>query len=248
MGNSPTLSVIIPAYNEAAFIGPCLDAIAQQTQKPDEVIVVDNNSRDDTAAIAKTYPFVRLLHEPEQGMIPARNKGLDNAYGKLLARIDADTRLPHRWVETVHELCDHRVHDIFGISGPHYLYDLSSSSLLRKLETQVISRYGYFGLSRLMLRQETLFGSNMVITRRAWKAIRRHVCSDSVSVHEDVDLAIHLGEIGTVDYSDTMIVGISDRPFHEPITKMLWRLKTWDRTIRTHRGYFVPASKPSGLL
>src|SRR6185437_1716246 len=59
-----TLSLVIPAYNEERYIKHCLDAIASQTVTPMEVFVVDNNSTDSTAAIAKNYEFVQVLSEP----------------------------------------------------------------------------------------------------------------------------------------------------------------------------------------
>jgi len=60
--NEPNISIIIPAYNEERYLGRCLDAIAAQSVRPYEVIVVDNNSSDDTAKVAQRYPFVTLLH------------------------------------------------------------------------------------------------------------------------------------------------------------------------------------------
>src|SRR5687768_15841626 len=92
-----TLSIIIPAYNEEAHLGACLQAIADQTEPPDEVIVVDNNSTDRTAKIARSFPFVRLLHEKRQGLRATRSRGVTAARGEIIGRIDADTRLGPEW-------------------------------------------------------------------------------------------------------------------------------------------------------
>ena len=56
-----TLSIVIPVYNEQDQIKGCLDAIKNQTIAPQEVIVVDNNSNDNSIAIAKKYAFVRII-------------------------------------------------------------------------------------------------------------------------------------------------------------------------------------------
>ena len=56
-----SLSIIIPVYNEESHLRQCLDAIAKQIEKPDEVIVVDNNSTDETVQIAKSFSFVKVL-------------------------------------------------------------------------------------------------------------------------------------------------------------------------------------------
>ncbi|MGH7203684.1 MAG: glycosyltransferase family 2 protein, partial [Candidatus Levyibacteriota bacterium] len=183
--HTPSLSLIIIAHNEEQFIGPCLEAIQQQTIPPDELIVVDNNSTDRTVEIAKTFPFVTLINESEQGMIPARDAGFNGAKGDLLARIDADTRVPKNWVAQIHEILDKHVNEIVGLSGPQYLYALSNG-VIRKMTSDVTSRYGFFGISKLMLGHETLFGSNMIITRLAWQKVKDKVCHDSLRVHEDI--------------------------------------------------------------
>src|SRR5260221_7568754 len=95
--NNLRISIIIPAYNEEGHLPACLDAIAAQTLKPDEVIVVDNNSTDKTVEIAKKYPFVKLLNEKRQGLRYTRNTGLDAATGDVIGRIDTDSILSPKW-------------------------------------------------------------------------------------------------------------------------------------------------------
>jgi glycosyltransferase involved in cell wall biosynthesis len=93
-----TLSIVIPVYNEQCHLKACLDAIANQTESPDEVIVVDNNSTDRTLAIAESYPFVKILKEKKQGVLAVRTKGFNSARSSIIGRIDADTVLPPGWV------------------------------------------------------------------------------------------------------------------------------------------------------
>ena len=100
------VSIVIPAYNEERYLPACLDAIAAQTIKPFEVIVVDNNSSDSTAKIAAQYPFVRVVNEPRRGIGFARNAGFNAAAGDIIGRIDADTHVPASWVAKVQDyLC-----------------------------------------------------------------------------------------------------------------------------------------------
>src|SRR5579885_2506952 len=93
------ISLVIPAHNEESHLAACLDAVAAQTVRPFEVIVVDNNSSDATAEVARSYSFVRVVREPRQGLAFARDAGFDAARGELIGRIDADTLLPPNWVE-----------------------------------------------------------------------------------------------------------------------------------------------------
>src|SRR3990167_3424187 len=94
-----TLSIVIPAYNEEDHLKACLDSISKQTIKPLQVIVVDNNSTDKTAEIAKSYNFVTLIKEEKQGIAYARNRGFDAVTADIIGRIDADTMLFPKWVE-----------------------------------------------------------------------------------------------------------------------------------------------------
>src|SRR5688572_27451257 len=95
MVKHPSVSIVIPAYNEEGQLALCLEAIARQTVKPVEVIVVDNNSTDGTVEVAGRYPFVTVLHEWRQGVVHARDCGFDAAKGDIIGRIDAETVMPH---------------------------------------------------------------------------------------------------------------------------------------------------------
>lgn len=96
------ISVIIPAHNEEALLGKCLDSLVKQTLKKKffEVIVIDNASTDKTAKIAKKYP-VTLVFEPRKSVVYARQKGADVARGKIIVSADADTYYPPDWLKTI---------------------------------------------------------------------------------------------------------------------------------------------------
>lgn len=85
MSKPVTVSVIIPAYNEEQCLPARPNALAAQTVKPFEVIVVDNASTDKTAEVAARYPFVTVLREPERGRVFARKAGFRHASGTILA-------------------------------------------------------------------------------------------------------------------------------------------------------------------
>lgn len=87
----PRVSVVIPAYNAAATLAATLESVFAQTFEDFEVIVVDDGSSDDTAAVAASFgPRVRCLRVPNGGVSRARNHGIADARGEFVALLDAD--------------------------------------------------------------------------------------------------------------------------------------------------------------
>ena len=87
------LSVVILAWNSVGKIEPCLEALLQGTWVPDEIIVVDNDSKDQTRAVlAMRFPSVRVIENTiNRGVAPARNQGLVAARGTYVLVLDDDT-------------------------------------------------------------------------------------------------------------------------------------------------------------
>ncbi len=99
----PYISIVIPAFNEEDFIGECLNSLLlQQTSTEYEIIVVDNNSTDTTAAIAsKKNKNIRVIQEKQPGVCAARQAGLEAARGKIVVSTDADCIYPRGWLERI---------------------------------------------------------------------------------------------------------------------------------------------------
>lgn len=98
----PLISVIVPAYNEEAFLDKCLSSLQKQDLNPKEfeVIVIDNASTDKTAVIAKKYPF-KLVAESRRSVVIARQRGVEVSRGKIIASADADTVYPKHWLSRI---------------------------------------------------------------------------------------------------------------------------------------------------
>lgn len=209
----PTVSIVIPAYNEQSTIRACVAAALEQTEPADEVVVVDNRSTDATARVLEDLklefagtPLVVFSQDAEQGLVPTRNFGLDRALGEVLGRIDADTVLEPNWVEQVRDVFSDP--SVGAATGPMIYYDMP------------LRRFGHRAddaLRRAILKlardYHFLFGSNMAIRASAWRDIRGFVCRDEADeYHEDIDLSIHLFERGhRVVYAPRMVAGMSAR-------------------------------------
>lgn len=85
----PLVSVIVPVHNGARFLAAALDSVAAQDYGSVEIVVVDDGSSDNSAEIAASYR-VRLLQQPNRGVAEARNAGVAESSGELLAFLDQD--------------------------------------------------------------------------------------------------------------------------------------------------------------
>lgn len=97
----PRFSVVIPAYNEADFLGSCLDSLLNQDYRGRyEIIVVDNGSTDDTVAVASSHG-VKVEYEPRPGVCSARQRGTELAEGEIIVSTDADTMFTADWLSRI---------------------------------------------------------------------------------------------------------------------------------------------------
>lgn len=98
----PRVSIVIPVYNESKKLPVLLEALRRQTFPSDqlEIIVVDNNSSDDSASVIQSFPVHYVLESEVQGSYAARNTGVRHSRGEMLAFTDADCRPDLDWVET----------------------------------------------------------------------------------------------------------------------------------------------------
>ncbi len=220
-----TLSIVIPAYNEETYLGKCLDAIANQTVLPDEVIVVDNNSTDKTAEIVKNYPFVRLLNESKQGLFHSRQTGMQAASGDIVGRIDADAFIEPGWIAAVKAaFVDSSVAAATGPVGYHDmpLPNVALEGMDKLLRLARVGRY------------EFLMGANMALRRSAWEIIQSDLCHHSF-LFEDIDIAIHLQEHGFKgEYIQNMKSMVSARRFADNPKNFIKYIKGHSRTHNFH--------------
>ena len=105
----PAASVIVCSYNGACWMRQCLDALTSLDYPSYEVIVVDDGSTDDTAAIAREFSGVRVISTDNGGLSRARNIGLEAATGEVVAYIDDDAHPEPSWLtHLVRALVDSR--------------------------------------------------------------------------------------------------------------------------------------------
>ena len=224
------VTIVIPAYNEEKRIRRCLDLIKVQTVVP-KVIVVDNNSSDDTSKIAGSYEFVSVVKENKQGIVFARNAGFNKATTEIIGRIDADSILPKNWVERIVNFYSHESNINSAVTGSGYPLNtiFPPKKLLSFLHEVVVFRY-----NKLILGHYILWGSNMALLKSQWEEVKHDVYLDT-DIHEDIDLAIHLREKGVkIRYLKSIKVGAELRRVIHDLPSIYDNLMLWPRTFRRH--------------
>lgn len=200
----PTVSVVIPVHDDAAELAECLRLLAVQTVTPLEVVVVDNSSSDDSAAVAEAAG-ARVVPEPCLGIPPAAATGYDAARGEVIARLDADSRPGPDWVAHVtRAMADPRVD---AVTGAGYFHDLPP--VLRQIAT-VVYLGAYYVLTYLALAHHPLWGSSMAVRRTTWERVRDRVHRFD-DVHDDMDLAFVLGPESVIRYDRSLRLAVSGR-------------------------------------
>lgn len=128
MNTSPLVSVIIPAYNSERFLTAAVESVLAQTYPEVEVIIVDDGSTDNTAALADTLAEqdgcvrIKVLKQENSGQAAARNAALQVARGELIGFLDADdVYLPNKLRDQVSFLQNHPEYDL--VHADYYICD-----------------------------------------------------------------------------------------------------------------------------
>ncbi len=132
MQDRPSVSIIVPFHNSARTLGACLEALVGQKNVDGtfEIIMIDNRSTDESAAIVRRHPQVILLDEPTPGAYTARNRGLRAARASVIAFTDADCVADATWLRAILDaMADPRT----AIAIGHCRYPATASLALRCL-------------------------------------------------------------------------------------------------------------------
>ena len=244
-------SVIVCTYNRCESLADTLQALAQQQLDPEtrwELIVVDNNSRDDTRAVVKRFAAsgavatVRYVFEATQGLSHARNRGIKESDGEVLLFTDDDVRPEPDWMRRILDgMIAHRCHACGGYIAPDWEVP-PPPWLTERFHGFLAIRTGSTDTFRVTSRSDAPFGANMAFRRTAFKefgvfdvALGRK--GNVLSSGEDGELFERLLSGGA------MVMFFGDARVHHRvdafrITKRYFRRWRYDtsRNIALHRG------------
>jgi len=225
---STTVSVVIPALDDADMLGRCLVSLAAQRIPAHEVIVVDNGSVDATAEVARRHG-ARVVAEPRRGIGSASAAGYSAATGDVIARCDADSILPPDWVERIGSAFTADP-TLGALTGPGVFY--GGPRALTRL-ADLFYMQAYFTVMQATLAHPALFGSNLALRRSVWLVVRDAVHSDRLDVHDDIDLSYHVGDVARIRFDPALRVGVSARPFSSA-SGMRLRVRRGTRSVLLH--------------
>lgn len=221
---SPRVSVVIPAYNRAHFIGDAVASILNQTLQDLELLVVDDGSTDDTVVVASSFadPRLRVIsHERNLGIPLTRNTGLREARGKYIAWLDSDDMArPTRLQEQVDFLESHRQIAMVGCCAGKIGHDGRPKKGIR-VPPLAPPDIGAWLLFRSAFQQSSVTGRADILKSYAY--------DKDYPVCEDLDVFLRLAETHSLQNMPRILI---DRRLHPDQTIRLEQANIRDRKAK----------------
>ena len=246
---NPSISVVIPAFNEEKFLAKTLKTVLNQNYQDFELIVVDNNSTDKTSKVAQSFG-ARVIFEPRQGVAFARQKGFSEAKAEIIASTDADAILPPDWLSKICRAFE-KDQKIVALGGLANLY--SGPILIRSLSCYFL--YPFLVLDRFFSGGWNLIGFNFALRKKAFLKIGGF--NTELILNEDIEISDLLRKIGKVAFDKNLVIQVSGRRYKDglinglmtyiPSTVARLFLKKYDKCMKlpTVR---IEASSTNNLL
>jgi glycosyltransferase involved in cell wall biosynthesis len=201
------ISVVIPAFNEAAHIVECLESLNRQTLPRDEyeIIVVDGGSKDTTRELAEPLADVVFI-QTSRKVGGARNDGAMRAGSAILATTDADCIIPRNWLEVILNDFD-RNPDVVQLFGP---VDPIEKTIKNHISLGIANHF-----ARLGYYTRTLYytlGCNTAFRKDAFLRAGMYHCIDA---GDDLEIARRMKHEGRVMFDSRMRVEFSMRRYEQ---------------------------------
>lgn len=221
-----TISVVIPAYNEERLLPKTIRSLQQLDRKPDEILIVNGGSTDQTAAISEKMG-ARVITVAHRGIGFARQQGLIAAKGDIIAFTDADTIVPKLWLTTIENtLFQPNVSGVFGSfrvtdGKPFYKFIIN---IYQPIVNQIFYWFGIYMAA----------GQNVAFLKT--KALEAGGFPAEYKIAEDVEMAHRLKKVGRVVYLPNLIVTSSGRRGDEGLGFIFRGAKAFFIYFVLHRG------------
>lgn len=178
------ISVVIAAFNEERLIGKCIEAVKNQTFPKEnyEVLVIDNNSTDKTAEIAKEHGATVLFYNKKQGAAFAKQFGVKNAKGEIIAITDADSMPDTDWLETIDRIMQNK--KLMCIGGTVHSIDNAFVNLMLIIFDLIAK------INQFVFGVSLVSGPNMAVRKQAFISIGGF--NTALKTSDDWDFSIRI--------------------------------------------------------
>lgn len=186
---TPLISVIIPVYNVEKYLHRCLDSVIAQTYQNLEIICVDDGSIDDSGKICDQYAVrdarIKVIHQENQGLSAARNRGLDAAEGEYIAFVDSDDYiLEDMYKKMLDKLLNYNV-DLCVCQWQYEFSDGRQVVKRKNIDPTIYGRKASLEFARFLYMGN--YENGVVVA--AWNKLYRRVLLDKIRfegrIHED---------------------------------------------------------------
>ena len=228
MRNYKKVGLVVPAYNEQKRIAETLKNLCKQDYTPCEIVVVDNNSKDDTYAIAQGFD-VKVVQEQQQGYIYAVNRGAKELNVDYIAICDADTLYPENWVSQMVAVFQKQP-DVVAVYGSASTYD--AGPFQNKVNTWLYT--GFLFLSKCLGLHNTS-GFNFMMKQDVFHKVGGYD-PNYKKMSPDIELGKRIGQQGKILFKPSITVASSFRRYQEGgALQTQWMfLKSWWAMLRGH--------------
>ena len=223
------ISVVIPARNEAGNIGFCVNSVKCQSLKPFEILVVDNASTDKTGEIARFWG-AKVINCFKVGRGAARNEGVNQAEGELIAFIDADCQAAPNWLEELVKELSYLSFYYDGVAGNVYAFN----------RTRKVAK-----IIELLTKDKPHYATWNILYRKK-AIIEAGGFNEDLLSSEDTDLAHRILKKGCIGYTPKAVV-YHQHPTLIKFLKQQHRFGYWDTHSRIINGRSLLQRKISVL-
>lgn len=188
----PLVSVIMPVYNNEPYVKQAVDSILEQTYSNFELIAIDDGSSDGSGKILDSYAKqdgrVRVIHQPNKGLVATLNRGIAESTGEYIARMDGDDiSFPRRFEQQVAVLEAHE--NVVLVAGGFEVIDEDNEFIYREVVPAISA-----DIKRSMLLRNPIAHGSVMFRRSALDAVGMY--SDQCGPTEDFELWTRLSVVG----------------------------------------------------
>ena len=208
MIDSPLVSIIIPTYNYGHFLRKAVDSVLSQTYPNIEMIVVDDGSTDDTAAIIGSYgQHLTYLRQENRGASAARNLGICFSRGDYIAFLDADDRYRSNNIEKKIEFLQHHREYRWVYSDWVWIDENNQVKALGSEDRNTLAHLKASGDVFLWTLLDKRLSTNVFLYEKEM-VVQAEGFDERLTIREDYDLYLRLAHQHPIGYIDEPLVEI----------------------------------------